>query len=137
MADTVGHIKNVIFCEDIREEIGNKKSLMGVAQGDLLVAAFPAVIQMAVFFEYASHEGREESVSLNFRLMQDDTEIARGNMTAEISSNRRANFIIPKGFVNLEKPATLKLLASVNDGAEQEILSKTVLLTPRSSTTTS
>jgi hypothetical protein len=38
----VGKFYNVILCDDIREEIGNKKSLMGIFGGDVLVPRFPA-----------------------------------------------------------------------------------------------
>ena len=33
-----------LFCEDIREEVGGKKSLMGVFDADLVVSHFPIVI---------------------------------------------------------------------------------------------
>ena len=116
MAQPVSKFKNVILCEDVRDEVGNKKSLMGVISGDLHVASFPATIQTAVFFEYAADDSDGDKLSLRFRLMQDDVEIATGGMEADVSVIKRANFILPKGFVSFEKPATFKLLASVNGG---------------------
>jgi hypothetical protein len=35
---------NTIFCDDIRQEMGNKQSLMGVYQSDLLVPNIPATL---------------------------------------------------------------------------------------------
>lgn len=40
---TPRHIE-VIYCDDIRLELGNKASLMGIYTGDLLVSAFPVVL---------------------------------------------------------------------------------------------
>jgi hypothetical protein len=131
----ISKFKNVIFCEDVRDEVGNKKSLMGVITGDLNVATFPATIQSAVFFEYAPDASDGDKLSVRFRLMQDETEIASGGMEADISVHRRANFILPKSFIVFEKPATFKLLASVNGGPEQEVLSKQILQEPKADST--
>ena len=125
----------VIFCDDIREERGNKKSLMGVVSGDVLAASFPATLQIALFIEYepdASHRdaGQGDSLKVEFRLMQDDTEIAKGNMLAKFPLGRAVNFVLPKGLVSFEKPATFRVLVSVDGGAEEEILSKKILPAP-------
>lgn len=34
----------VIYCDDVRQEVGNKQSLMGVYPGDLYLEALPAVL---------------------------------------------------------------------------------------------
>jgi hypothetical protein len=43
-----------IFCDDIRQEVGNKFSLMGVFQGDMLVnAPFPAALpRLGLYITY-------------------------------------------------------------------------------------
>jgi hypothetical protein len=114
----------------VRDEVGNKKSLMGVVPGELQVPTFPATIQVAVYFEYFADESDGDDLSVRFRLMQDDTEIASGGMQAEIKATRRANFILPKAFITFDKPSTFKLLASVNKGPEEGLLEKKILLAP-------
>ena len=39
-----------LFCDDIRQEIGGKTSLMGCYHGDLLVPKFPATVHQLCFF---------------------------------------------------------------------------------------
>src|ERR1700743_2371862 len=34
----------VQFCDDIRAEVGNKTSLMGIYGGDMMVPSFPAIV---------------------------------------------------------------------------------------------
>ena len=48
--DTI-EVRNAILCEDIRHEIGNKNSLIGVFGGDILVAELPARIRVAVYYD--------------------------------------------------------------------------------------
>ena len=119
-------IKNVILCEDIREEIGNKKSLMGVLGGDIVVATIPAAIQVAVYFEYLPDDDETDSFALKFRLWQDDVEIATGEMQAPLQIGKTVTLIVPRGVVLFEKEGTLRITASVRDGKEFQILSKKV-----------
>lgn len=105
---------------------------MGVSSGDLLVATFPAVVQTAVYFEYTVDKSDGAKLSIEFRLLQDDTEIGKGRMEADLSRVKHANFIVPRGYIQFEKPATFRLLGSVNGGPEEEILSKKILQGPTS-----
>jgi len=63
----VGTFRNVVVCEDVRDEVGNKRSLMGVFSGDITVQQFPAIVQLAVYLEYApdkdDSEGRLSLIS--------------------------------------------------------------------------
>ena len=132
MAQTNSKFRNIIFCEDIRDEVGNKRSLMGVVAGDLLVATFPAVVQTAVYFEYAAEKRDGENLSIEFRMLQDDAEIGKGRMEANISHNKQAIFVLPRGYIQFNKPATFRIVGSVNGAPEQEIMSKRILQMPTS-----
>jgi hypothetical protein len=119
--------RNVIFCEDIRDEVGNKKSLMGAIAGDVFVPAFPATIKIAIYFEYAPEPiERNQHLSIEFRLLQNDDEIAKGGMEATVQPNQSANFILPMALVTFEKEATFRMRAAVNGGPEQELLTKKI-----------
>jgi hypothetical protein len=41
-----------LLCEDIRNELGNKRTLVGVFSGDIIVEKFPATLSLAAYFEY-------------------------------------------------------------------------------------
>lgn len=59
------------FCDDIRREVGNKLSLMGVYGGDLFVAETPAFIpKLAVAITFLAPE-LESVETLRFRVMLD------------------------------------------------------------------
>lgn len=61
----VGTFRNVVVCEDVRDEVGNKRSLMGVFSGDITVQQFPAIVQLAVYLEYAPDKDDSEGLSLS------------------------------------------------------------------------
>lgn len=127
MTEQPNRFRNVIVCEDIRDEVGNKKSLMGVLSGDILVPSFPATIKIAVFMEYYPGADDGGQLSAEFRILQDDIEIAKGKMEAKsIRPEHPATFVFPTGLVVFEKEATFRLYASVNKRPEQEIVSKRV-----------
>jgi hypothetical protein len=117
--------RSVILCEDIRAEIGNKYSLMGVLGGDILVPSFPAIIKMAFFMEYLP-DSDESATSIDFRLLQGDVEIAKGKFEATIPPLQSSIFVLPTALVSFEKNVILRFCVSISGEPEQEILSKKV-----------
>ena len=65
-----------IFCDDIRHEVGNKFSFMGVYKGDLIVhGAFPATLPkfgLAVSYRVYLDDARLEEVTLAVYLPGDE-----------------------------------------------------------------
>lgn len=122
-----GKFSNVIVCEDIRDEVGNKKSLMGVIGGDILVPEYPATIKIAVYMEYNPNDKDREKLIVEFRLLQDEKEIAKGKLEAA-TPIKSATFILPTGLVTFDKDASFKIVASVNGRPEEEVLSKMVIM---------
>jgi hypothetical protein len=125
-------IRNVIACEDIRDEIGNKKSLMGVLGGDILVAEFPATLQLAIYFEYAADESDEATFVAKFRLWQDDTAIAAGEINAPIQRGKSVTLVIPRGLVQFQKEASFRMTIALEGENELEVLRKSVSKGPTS-----
>jgi hypothetical protein len=121
-----GHFRNVIVCEDIRDEAGNKKSLMGVMAGDILVANFPATISIAIFMEYLPDAKDGTQLVLDIRVLQDAEEIAKAKVEAPVIVEQPALMKLPRALVTFEKEATFRLLASINGQPEQELLSKRI-----------
>jgi len=114
-------------CEDIRDEVGNKKSIMGMLSGDIVVPGFPAIVQIAIYFEYAPDAADGNALDIDFRLLIDELEIAKGSMKADIAGKALANFILPRGLLTFDKESSFKMTASVNKRPEIEIVSKKIV----------
>lgn len=65
------------YCDDIRQEVGNKISLMGCYQGELVVPSAPlALPKLCVFISASTPNGRPFK-TLAIRIAQEDAELAR------------------------------------------------------------
>src|SRR5271166_2125054 len=124
----MGTFRNVILCEDIRDEVGRKKSLMGVMAGDILVPNFPTTIKIAVYMEYQTGDNDEqEKLSIEFRLLlQDDVELAKGGMTSNVPVGEAITFVLPQALMTVEKENAFRMVVSINKSPEREILSKKI-----------
>ena len=118
----------MILCEDIRDEVGNKKSLMGVMTGDVVVGSFPVVRSVAIFMEYRPNAVDPVRVSFNFRLLQDDVEVVKAGMVSDIPAGQSANLIMPRALMSVEKEVIFRILGSVDGGPEEEVLKKRIFV---------
>lgn len=126
---------NIILCEDVRDEIGGKHSLMGVFSGDILIPIFPATIQLATYFQYemgksAQSEGKvaQDEIDFAITMFVDDRKIATGRMNAPVKGGEKfANFVMPKSLLTFDKPSRYRLVITLSDGRELEILNKQIL----------
>lgn len=125
MPETKGTIRNVILCEDIRSEIGNKKSIMGIFSGDVIVAEFPARIQFAVYMEYIPEETSEPH-EIELDMMADDNRIAEIKVKVTKPAAGVTSLIIPRAIVAFEKEASYSIFASISQGPRFEILRKKI-----------
>ena len=128
---TTHKFRNIILCDDIREETHNKKSLMGVFGGDVVVAAMPATINIAVYAEY--DKGDDLISNFELRLVQDETEIAKASLRFDPQTPATVlSLVLPRAMVIFEKDCVFKIVASVDGSPEVEILSKRVFRAPLS-----
>lgn len=66
---------HAVFCDDIRQEVGGKVSLMGCYQGDLFVPFMPVALpKLCVFVTVSTPVGRPLK-TLKVRVMQEETEL--------------------------------------------------------------
>ena len=119
--------RNVIVCEDIRQEVHGKWSLMGVFSGDIVVPDFPSHVQAAFYLEYVPDPEDNHKLAFEFRLLQDDNELIKGHSEAEIEKGQVATIVLPRGIAAFEKEATLRVCVSVNGGKEIEVVNKRIL----------
>ena len=68
VAHSLNNLRNIILCEDIRTEVGNKLSLMGIFSGDVVVTEIPATIHLAVYMQYIASPEETGELSFEFRL---------------------------------------------------------------------
>jgi hypothetical protein len=64
----------VIYCDDIRNETGNKHSLMGVYHGNLVVNSFPAQFPKLCVWIYAMTPRNRPFENLRIRVIQGEEE---------------------------------------------------------------
>ena len=136
----MGHFRNIIVCEDVREELGNKKSLMGVFGGDIVVLEFPVTLQLAFYIEYVPDSSDTNTeISFEFRMLMDDQELVKGKAVFQTSPpGNVAGITLPKGLANFDKECRFRLLVTEAGKSEIELVSKRILrgLTVSSDTVT-
>ena len=129
-----GEFRNVILCEDIREEVGNKKSLMGVFSGDIIVSEMPASLQICIYLEYMHDNkllkmaSKETPYQLEFTLQLDEKIIAKIQAGVTKADSDVTSLVVPKGIISVEKNAIFTVLASSLGAKPTEILRKTISL---------
>lgn len=64
-----------IVCDDVRNEIGNKVSYMGIYQSELIVSEFPATLAKLCFVVRARTEARNPFKKVAIKLIRDDEEV--------------------------------------------------------------
>jgi hypothetical protein len=115
----------VILCEDVREEVGNKKSLMGVLPGDIIVGELPAFIHLALFT--MCRRPNLDSALIEMRLLQDEEEIVVAGIAIPSGGTVIATGILPKALVRFERECLFSIRARFEGGPETTILEKKIV----------
>src|SRR5208282_5784869 len=69
-----------IFCDDIRQEVGNKLSYMGCYTGQMFVQAFPLALPKVCVAMHAVTPADNPFKQIKFRLLKGDEVIAEADM---------------------------------------------------------
>lgn len=123
---------HVIWCDDIRQEIGNKPSFMGVYTGGLVVQALPVVLPRLAIWSWVITPIEQPITKLRLIVVRDDgqqlAEIAPDRMdegASEIPSSTpdatKKIFMFGLGLGSVELPADCKYL-TVKVETESETL---------------
>lgn len=124
MASIRERFTNIIACEDVRDEVGNKKSLMGVFSGDILVSEFPATIHMAFYLDYIQKE-TSPGDNVQLELKANNERMVR--VEVQLNTGQPINSIIlPRAVVVFEKECVLTMQASISGGKQVEIMRKKI-----------
>jgi uncharacterized protein (UPF0218 family) len=123
-------VELAIACEDVREERGNKISVMGMFTDQVAVAEFPADIRVAFFFTVRSPE--IQNVPLKVRVTVDGEEAGLAVVhLVYTTAAKLANVILPMGAIRLQDEGHFAISMRVEDSEEWvEVLRKTVTRGP-------
>jgi len=128
MKKNAERILTAIFCDDIRQETGNKMSFMGCYQRDLLVPNAPVLLPKLCVFASASTPLGDPFKTLTLRIMQDDSvELAKLEISPEelqkaaqivdpTATRREIRTAIVFSPYFIEKPSSIRLTATTEDG---------------------
>lgn len=116
---------HAVFCDDIRQEMGGKVSLMGCFQGDLLVPFLPVALPKLCVFVTVSTPVKRPLKALKIRIMQDDAELAaldvpEGATTVPIVEDGVTRFLANAAMVfspfAIPAPTAIRVLVVTEEG---------------------
>lgn len=121
-----------LYCDDIRNELGNKSSLMGIYAGDLFVEKFPIVLPKLCAYVVLKSSVDDPIKALSIRLMKDDEQAAiisippdeLERVACDVKQNSRypdisamsINVALSMAPFFLDKECTLRTIAETENG---------------------
>ncbi len=122
---------HAIWCDDIRQEIGNKPSFMGVYLGGMTVPSLPIMLQKLSVYVWVSTEISNPLKTISLKIIRDDgfvlTEIPPNDLEKNNESiplepfHKRIQLMFGINLSGVEIPEGCKYFA-VEVGTESEIL---------------
>lgn len=118
---------HVVFCDDIRHEMGNKVSFMGCYQREILVPVIPSILSKLCIFVTVSTPVARPFKSLAMRLHQGTNEaavieipnedITRSLASVQVGDTRiMVNFAITLSPLVLTDPGEIGVLVTTEEG---------------------
>ena len=126
LSDTLS-VDLAVVCEDVREEVGKKLSLMGVFSGDIIVAEMPATVRIAFYF--AIHANKPGTYNMKVRFLLDDSAepVFQGDGTINVDpGNKIGNLVFPNGFMQFKEDTNLRVQLAAKEENWVEVISKRV-----------
>jgi hypothetical protein len=119
-------VEFALFCEDVREEVGNKFSAVGIFTGEIVTDTFPAKIRAAFLISIKAQSSG--IFPLWIRLLLDGEKLMEGMSEMAIKEETGvANLIVPSGTIGIERPGTLTLELSLDSKKWVQVLEKCVM----------
>jgi hypothetical protein len=86
-------VENVAFCEDVRQEVGGKYTLLGVFAPELSVREIPATMSLAIWI--SGTPSQPGLFTADFRALDvDKNSVISGKMEGEFSSSGKSSVVI-------------------------------------------
>ena len=92
-----------VVCDDVRQEIGNKVSCMGIYGTEMLVLALPLVLPKLCVVLHARTLTSDPFERLTLRILKDDSELARVELPNDqlTAMQARANSFTEEGYLQV------------------------------------
>jgi hypothetical protein len=117
-------VGNAIVCENIRQELHGKHSLIGVFSGDILINTFDVMLQVAVYIEFIADELGKVQVELI--VSYDHKDRVKINAEFDYKDVRDPAVIAsPSISIPIERGASIIVTATCN-GKTKRILEKRI-----------
>ncbi len=94
-----------ILCEDIREEVGNKRSLIGLYGNEITVPKFPASFSVAFYLEFGVVE--KGAYSLHFSMEGPGENSAKMNANIVVDEDTPVVLASPRFSAAVKEPGRL------------------------------
>lgn len=122
-------IKNVILCEDVRQERSNKFTLIGVFSGDVQVESLPANVSIAVFME--GNVRRDGRIEINLRFSgPGDVEAILKTTVVPTRAGEPFTIAVPRLTILMESEGEFHIDVAEGDGDWVPALTKNILIGP-------
>ena len=119
------NIKTAILCEDVRQETGNKHSLMGVFSGDIVIyGKEPTELFVSFYLEMTGVPIGPKNLLIKISGPGDGS--AKITAAAEVKSEGTMVLAGPKMALVLEKSGTFELAVGETEDDLEVVISKTV-----------
>ena len=120
-------IENAVLCEDIRQEVRNKNTLVGIYAGDIMVSQLPANIDLAFYLDGKYRE--KKSTPMEVRISGPGRDAATAPIEfAPIGDTLGFAMISPRMRVQLEQEGEFKVSMRELGGSWKTLIAKKVTL---------
>lgn len=119
--------RNVLFCDDVRREIGNKRTIVGVFSGDIVVSNVPAVVPLATYIEFIPISLDDNEIEFRFVVAGEPIATLKATL-GDRQMGVVAVLELPKIAIHVEHPTEVSLDAQIKDRPTQRLVTKKVLV---------
>lgn len=117
-----------VLCEDIRQEIGNKHTIIGAWFGDLLLGELPGNVRLAVLIVLDNLTSGYHRAVAEIRL--DKKAVASVSFDIEAKVGEVVMLTVPQGILAMATAADLTVSMSVDGGRMTTLISSKIRLGP-------
>jgi hypothetical protein len=122
-----GRLQVAIVCEDVRKELGNKRSLIGVFSGDVVVGEFPATLSLAAYFEYITDVAG--MFDIEFVVYFGDRQVAKFEAGLSVVEPDQPSVMdLPRMNLTVLGPGDIRIEMGTKPNAPETIITKRVML---------
>jgi hypothetical protein len=117
-----------VLCEDVRDELNRKHTLLGVFAGDINVQHFPANLKLAAYLEFRNFPAGKHDFSGEVSYARKPIMKLEGEM--EVKSSGTAVLVLPSFILPLAEEGQLEVIVKGAGGKPTTVISSHVSVGP-------